>query len=95
MTLGAQRDDVLRLILEHGTKVALIGVAIGTAVALGLSRFLSGLLYGVKPTASADVPRRDNHARPGHTVGLLHPCTPRDARRSHGCPEIRVIHSRC
>jgi len=50
MTLGGQRDDVLRLILGHGTKVALIGVAIGIAAALGLSRFLSGLLYGVKPT---------------------------------------------
>ena len=50
MTLGGQRDDVLRLILGHGTKVALIGVAIGIAAALGLSRFLSGLLFGVKPT---------------------------------------------
>jgi predicted permease len=50
MTLGGQRDDVLRLILGHGTKVALIGVATGIAAALGLSRFLSGLLYGVKPT---------------------------------------------
>ena len=50
MTLGGERDDVLRLILGHGTKVALIGVAIGIAAALGLSRFLSSLLYGVKPT---------------------------------------------
>jgi predicted permease len=49
MALGGQREDILRLILEHGTKVALIGVAIGIAAAVGLSRFLSSLLYGVKP----------------------------------------------
>src|SRR5580700_2378774 len=50
MALGGQREDILRLILGHGTKLTLIGVAIGVAAAFGLSRFLSGLLYGVKPT---------------------------------------------
>ena len=50
MALGGQREDILRLILGQGTKLALMGVAIGTAAALGLSRFLSSLLYGVKPT---------------------------------------------
>jgi putative ABC transport system permease protein len=50
MTLGGQRDDILRLILGQGAMLALIGVAIGIAAALGLSRFLSSLLYGVKPT---------------------------------------------
>ena len=53
MALGGQREDILRLILGQGTKVALIGVAIGIAAALGLSRFLSSLLYGVKPTDPA------------------------------------------
>jgi predicted permease len=50
MALGGQREDILRLILGHGTKLTLIGVAIGVAAAFGLSRFLSSLLYGVKPT---------------------------------------------
>ena len=50
MALGGRREDILRLILGQGTKLALIGVAIGIAAALGLSRFLSSLLYGVKPT---------------------------------------------
>jgi predicted permease len=50
MALGGQGEDILRLILGHGTKVALIGVAIGVAAAFGLSRFLSSLLYGVNPT---------------------------------------------
>ena len=50
MALGGQREDILRLILRHGTKLTLVGVAIGVAATLGLSRFLSSLLYGVKPT---------------------------------------------
>jgi predicted permease len=50
MALGGQGEDILRLILGHGTKLTLIGVAIGIAAAFGLSRFLSSLLYGVKPT---------------------------------------------
>jgi putative ABC transport system permease protein len=49
MALGAGKRDVLKMIISQGIKLALIGVAIGLAGALGLTRFLSGLLYGVKP----------------------------------------------
>jgi putative ABC transport system permease protein len=50
LALGAQRADVLRMVVGQGLRLALIGVAIGIPGALGLSRFLSNLLYGVKPT---------------------------------------------
>ncbi len=50
MALGAQKRDVLRLVLGQGMSLALVGVGIGIAVALGLTRFLSSLLYGVNPT---------------------------------------------
>jgi putative ABC transport system permease protein len=49
MALGAQKADVLRLVVGQGLRLALIGVAAGISGALGLTRFLSGLLYGVKP----------------------------------------------
>jgi len=50
MGLGAQRKDVLEMVVAQGFQLTLIGLAIGIASALGLTRFLSSLLYGVKPT---------------------------------------------
>ncbi|HLX00358.1 MAG TPA: ABC transporter permease [Candidatus Acidoferrales bacterium] len=50
MALGAQRTDVLRLVLRQGMRLALIGTAVGIAAALLLTRLMSTLLYGVKPT---------------------------------------------
>ncbi|HEV2350543.1 MAG TPA: ABC transporter permease [Terriglobia bacterium] len=50
MALGAQKADALRMVIGQGLKLAITGVAIGIAAALGLTRFFSSLLYGVKPT---------------------------------------------
>jgi putative ABC transport system permease protein len=50
MALGAERTDVLRLVIGQGLKLAWIGVVIGLAGALALTQFLTSLLYGVKPT---------------------------------------------
>jgi predicted permease len=50
VALGAQRDDVLKLIIGEGLRVTFIGIAIGIAGSLALARFLSSMLYGVKPT---------------------------------------------
>jgi len=47
IALGARRSDVLRLILGQGAKMALVGVALGIAVALVLTRLIRNQLYGV------------------------------------------------
>jgi putative ABC transport system permease protein len=49
MALGAQRGDVLRMVVHQGMVPALIGMGLGIAGALGLTRVLSNLLYGVRP----------------------------------------------
>ena len=48
--LGARPADLVRMVLAQGLGPALLGAALGMAGALGLTRFLVGMLYGVRPT---------------------------------------------
>ena len=50
LALGARRGEVLRLVLLEGLSVTAIGVALGLAGALALSRVMAGYLYGVTST---------------------------------------------
>ncbi|HXC87728.1 MAG TPA: ABC transporter permease [Candidatus Cybelea sp.] len=49
MALGASQQEVLKLVVGHGLTMASIGLALGLAATLGLTRFLSSLLYGIQP----------------------------------------------
>ncbi|MGH9711700.1 MAG: ABC transporter permease [Candidatus Acidiferrales bacterium] len=53
IALGAQRRDVLQLMLGEGMKMTLVGVGIGLAVALGLTRLMVNMLFGVSATDPA------------------------------------------
>jgi ABC-type antimicrobial peptide transport system permease subunit len=46
--LGAQKEDVLKLVIGQGAKMALVGIAIGLLGAFACTRVLVELLYGVK-----------------------------------------------
>jgi predicted permease len=50
MALGAQRSDVLRMVLVQGARMMLAGVASGLAAAVGLTQLMRNLLFGVRPT---------------------------------------------
>jgi hypothetical protein len=50
MALGARQSDVLRLILGEGARMAVLGVVLGIAASLAITRLLSTLLFGISAT---------------------------------------------
>jgi ABC-type antimicrobial peptide transport system permease subunit len=50
LALGAQRSNILRIILHQGLTLALAGAVVGLVFALIVSHLMASLLYGVKPT---------------------------------------------
>jgi ABC-type antimicrobial peptide transport system permease subunit len=53
MALGAQHRDVLRLIMKDGVKLGLLGIVLGLAGAVALTRLMVSLLFEVKPSDPA------------------------------------------
>jgi ABC-type antimicrobial peptide transport system permease subunit len=50
IALGAERSDILRLVLQQGITLAACGIAIGVAASLALTRLLTSFLYHVSAT---------------------------------------------
>lgn len=50
LALGAQRSDILKLIVGHALKLVIAGVVVGLAVSFAIARTLTSLLFGVQPT---------------------------------------------
>jgi ABC-type antimicrobial peptide transport system permease subunit len=49
MALGAQRDDILRMFLRKGVKLAGVGIVAGVVVSASSASLMASLLYGVRP----------------------------------------------
>ena len=90
MALGAQRQDVLRLVMRESMILVVSGVIIGVAIALGVSRFVATLLYGL----AANDGRHDRRIHFGDDArrGAGGICTgaPCVTRRSDGRAAVRV-----
>jgi putative ABC transport system permease protein len=50
VALGAGPNNILRLVIGQGARLSLAGVAMGIAGACGVTRLISGFLFGVSPT---------------------------------------------
>lgn len=50
IALGAQQEDVLGLVMKQGTRLTVIGMAIGLLVSLALTRLMKGMLFGISAT---------------------------------------------
>jgi ABC-type antimicrobial peptide transport system permease subunit len=55
VALGASRSDVLRLVLLQGVWLTAIGLALGLVLALGMTQFIAGQLYGIGATDPATI----------------------------------------
>ena len=94
MALGADRRDVLKMILRQGMTLALIGVALGLAAAYLITNYLESqlnlksMLYGVQVNDPLDLRRDCGLADAGGAHRLLHSGAARGARRPDDCLEI-------
>jgi len=50
MALGARRSEVVRMVVQQGMVVAVMGIVVGTVAAFGLTRLMESLLYEIAPT---------------------------------------------
>jgi predicted permease len=53
LAMGAHQDDILQLVVRQGMKLVLVGIVLGIAGALALTRLMASLLYGVSATDPA------------------------------------------
>jgi hypothetical protein len=89
MALGARREDVLRMILGSGLRITLLGVAIGLAGTLAVSRLLSSPLFQVS-AMNPLIFSSAGAANDGRDACGLHPSPPRSFGRSDACVESGI-----
>ena len=53
LALGASRANIVRLVMSHGVRFTVIGLCVGMAIALGVARLLSSMLFGLAATDAA------------------------------------------
>ena len=91
MALGAQRGDLLRMVVKSGLKLAVAGIALGVVGGFLAARLIASLLFGVAPTDAGNFRGRLRCTFCGRDDGQLHSGPSRDQGRSHGGAALRVM----
>jgi Tol biopolymer transport system component len=84
LALGAQKRDVIRLVVGHGLLLTAIGIGLGIAASFGATRLMAHLLFGLSATDPLTVPLMTLLMT---CVALLAAC---DKSQSDHCPSLRV-----
>jgi ABC-type antimicrobial peptide transport system permease subunit len=84
LALGAQRKDIIQLILSQGLGIVAIGIVLGILTALAATRSLTSFLFGVSPMDVLTMAGVASSACDCRAAGLLDSGPPGDASRSNG-----------
>ncbi len=97
MALGAQRRDVLRLIVGESLRVVLIGVALGALGAFAVSGLIREMLFGSDSSRSPELHARSERDGGGCVDRSARPRAPRGLGRTHGSSEngVRATYPAC
>ena len=90
MALGAQHRDVLRLVMKDGVKLGLLGIVLGLAGAVALTRVMVSLLFEVEPTDPATLIGVALLLGGSRYAGVLHPGTAGFGHPSDDCLAPRI-----
>ena len=82
MALGATPSSVLAIVVNRGSRPVVVGIALGLAGAIGLTRLLETMLFGVTSFDTYHVCRCGGRADRGRARGHRHPGVPRRTNRS-------------
>ncbi len=90
MAIGAQRVDVITMVVRQGVVLSLAGVVCGVAAAFGVTRIMNTLLYHVKAMDPAHAGRGVAAFAVGQPPGLPVACASSHQSRSAGGPSLRI-----
>ena len=89
--IGAQRHQIVGLVIGEGSRLIAVGLVLGVVAALMVGRLLESLLFDVKPADPLTLTRRRRRVRARRAAGVPGPGAPRGTCRADGSAASGVI----